>query len=108
LDSGDVLISEEHRELSEKIEGILLPVEYRVGNVSAEDTGKMERWRRRVNDLQHLMAHVMAGNNAFVTSDNGMLKRRDRLRREAGIVVVDPDEAVRLVRSEGADLASQA
>jgi hypothetical protein len=29
----------------------------------------MAKWRRKVNDVQHLTAHLMAGRGAFVTSD---------------------------------------
>ncbi len=52
--------------------------------------------------MQHLTAHVMSGHDAFVTSDeDDMLRKRDRLREVTGIVVLDPDEAVRLARRSG-------
>jgi hypothetical protein len=59
--------------------------------------------RRKITDVQHLTAHLMAGHDAFVTRDgDDMLKRRAEIRARTGIVVVDPVEAVQLVRGHAA------
>jgi hypothetical protein len=59
--------------------------------------------RRKITDVQHLTAHLMAGHDAFVTSDHDdMLKKRAEIRARTGIVVVDPDEAVQLARDHAA------
>ena len=58
----------------------------------------MDRWRRRINDVHHLTAHLMASHDAFVTRDKHMVSetKRDALRLDVGIVVVTPEEAVRM------------
>lgn len=59
--------------------------------------------RRKVSDVQHLAAHLLAGHNAFVTSDHrDILRRRAELRARTEIVVVDPVEAVQLARGQAA------
>jgi hypothetical protein len=94
LDGGDVLPSAEQGEMITKIEQIVLPERYQVGSVEADDPDFMAKWKRRVNDVQHLAAHLMAGHDAFVTSDqDDMLKKRDRLRSEVGILVLSLEEA---------------
>jgi hypothetical protein len=63
----------------------------------------MARWRRKKNDVQHLLAHLIAGHDAFVTSDDDdMLKKRAELRARTGIAVVDPAEAVQMAHGQAA------
>lgn len=41
-----------------------------------------------MHDVQHLMAHRMSGNDAFVTADaEDILRKAEPLREQAGIVV---------------------
>jgi hypothetical protein len=48
----------------------------------------MAALRRKVTDVQHLTAHLMAGHDAFVTSDHDdMLRKRGAIRSRTGIVV---------------------
>jgi hypothetical protein len=55
------------------------------------------------DDVQHLVAHLIAGHDAFVTSDKkDMLKKRAELRTRTGIVVVNPAEAVQLAHAQAA------
>src|SRR4051794_35740223 len=50
---------------------------------------------KRFHDVQHLMAHRMSGNDAFVTSDDDdILGNAARLRDEAGIVAWSLAQAV--------------
>jgi hypothetical protein len=93
-----VLVSEEQKAIALMIDEILLPQAYQVGNLDAADEALMARWRRKANDVQHLVAHLIAGHNAFVTSDDDMLKKRVEIRARTGIVVVDPVEAVEIAR----------
>jgi hypothetical protein len=63
----------------------------------------MAKWRRKVNDVQHLTAHLIAGHYAFVTSDDDdMLKKRADLQARTGIVVVNPAEAVQMAHGQAA------
>lgn len=93
LDGGDVL-SDEHAALVTEIEQIVLPSQYQVGNVRAGNSEFMSQWARKVNDVQHLAAHLMAGNDAFVTTDSDdILRKRNRLHAATGIVVLSLREA---------------
>jgi hypothetical protein len=49
---------------------------------------------------QQLVAHLLAGHDAFVTSDDDMLKKRAELRARTGITVINPVEAVQMARSQ--------
>jgi len=87
LDDDDVLVDDQTADLDKRIATIVL------GGVAMVASKKM-------NDVHHLTAHCMAGNNVFVTSDgDDMVKKRDKLRAEVGIVVKTPAEAVALATS---------
>jgi hypothetical protein len=95
-----VLLSTDQKGAAEAIDEILLPKAYQAGNLRADDAAVMARWRRKANDVQHLVAHLLAGHDAFVTSDDDdMLKKRAELKARTGIVVIDPTEAIRTARS---------
>jgi hypothetical protein len=99
LGIDSVLLSEEQAAIAKTIDEILLPKAYQVGNLPADDEAFMAKWRRKKNDVQHLLAHLIAGHDAFVTSDDDdMLKKRADLRTRTGIVVVNPAEAVQMAR----------
>jgi hypothetical protein len=76
---------------------ILLSERFQAERLDENDAAVMAKWRRKVTDVHHLTAHRMAGHDAFVTHDGRMLKKRADLQSRAGIVVVDPAEAVQLV-----------
>jgi hypothetical protein len=97
-----VLLSTDQAAIANTIDEVLLPKAYRVGNLRADDTDAMARWRRKVIDVQHLVAHLIAGHDAFVTSDDDMLNKQAELRARTGIVVVGPAEAVQMVRDHAA------
>lgn len=104
LGGGDVLASEASAALATIIEQIVLPAEYQVGELRPDDPEFMAKWRRKVNDVQHLAAHLAAGHDAFVTSDeDDIVKKRDRLHAATGLVVLTPAEArAALTKGEGA------
>jgi hypothetical protein len=78
---------------------IILPEELQRGRLDEHDPALLARNRDKVTDVQHLTAHLMAGHDAFVTSDDhDMLSKRDAIRRRAGILVVDPLQAVQMAR----------
>jgi hypothetical protein len=87
LAGPDEFVSDEIAKADEKIKSILRP-SYR-----AED-GFPDR---KINDVHHLTAHLMAGHDAFITRDgDDMIRKREALRRDVGIAVVTPAEAVAL------------
>jgi hypothetical protein len=84
LDGSDVFVSDEMAEADEKIKTILLA------------RGQVAPGSRNIHDVHHLAAHLIAGHDAFITNDSDMLKpgRRELLRSQVGIAVLDPAEAV--------------
>jgi len=80
-----MLVNDDTTQVDEKIKSILRP-SYQAGDAFP---------RRKVNDIHHLTAHLMAGHDAFVTQDeDDMIKRRQALCNDVGITVVTLAEAV--------------
>jgi hypothetical protein len=98
----DVFTDSDHGTADAALREILLPERFQPGRLDEDDPVLMAANRRKVTDVQHLTAHLMAGHDAFVTSDHDdMLKRRVELRARTGIVIVDPAEAVQLANDQG-------
>jgi hypothetical protein len=91
LDGPDGFPTDEHAAADAAIRQILLR-----GKASTAS-------RRKITDVQHLTAHLIAGHDAFVTSDDDdMLKRRAEIQARTGITVINPAEAIQLARSHPA------
>jgi hypothetical protein len=92
LGGPDVLPGEEHAAADAVVREILFP-----------GGGASKASRRKITDVQHLTAHLMAGHDAFVTSDDDdMLDKRAELRARTGIVVVNPAEAIQMAHGQAA------
>jgi len=101
LDGPDVLVSDEQAAVIDAIEDLVLPPEYRVGQLPTDGEQFMAKWSRKINDVQHLAAHHMAGHDAFVTGDHDdIVKRRDQLWERVRILVYTPGEAVEAIHSQ--------
>jgi hypothetical protein len=99
LEGPDGFTDDDHAAADLPLREIILPEELQRGRLDDNDPALLDLNRRKVTDVQHLTAHLLAGHDAFVTSDHDdMLRRRDAIRRRTGIVVLDPAEAVQLVR----------
>ena len=86
----DVVIEDDVARLDEVIKKIVLS-----GSTTAVGAG------RKIKDVHHLTAHRMAQHDIFVTDDvDDLVKKRERLLSEAGIVIRTPQEAVALVLSD--------
>ena len=82
---------------------ILLRERYQAANLQEDDAALMAKWRQKVTDVHHLTGHLMAGHDAFVTSDHDdMLKKRADLRARTGIVIVSPAETVQMAHGQAA------
>ncbi|MEV0803538.1 hypothetical protein AB0I34_38010 [Kribbella sp. NPDC050281] len=79
----DVFASQEAADADQKITAILI-------EGPSEDAG------RKIHDVHHLTAHLMAGHDAFITHDKGMLNKRDVLQSQTGIRIRRPSEALAL------------
>lgn len=101
LDGPDVLVSDEQAAVIDAIEDLVLPPEYRVGQLPTDGEQFMAKWSRKINDVQHLAAHHRACHDAFVTGDHDdIVKRRDQLWERVGILVYTPGEAVEAINSQ--------
>jgi len=101
VDGPDVLVSDQQAAVIDAIEDIVLPPEYRVGQLPTDEEEFMAKWSRKINDAQQLAAHHMAGHDAFVTGDHDdMVKRRDQLWERVRILVYTPGEAVEAIHSQ--------
>jgi hypothetical protein len=98
----DQLVNNEQQAVDEIIREIMLPKADKAKNLQDDDETARAKRRRKVSDTQHLAAHFLAGHDAFVTDDRDMLSKNKRkaLRERAGIVVIDPVEAVETARSQ--------
>jgi hypothetical protein len=98
LDGRDVLVDESTARVAQIVEEIVLPANLRVGRLDSADRGATARWRRRINDVQHLLAHHMSGHDAFVTTDHDdIIRNATLLHDRAGIRVLSPQQAVAFV-----------
>ncbi|GAA1548405.1 hypothetical protein GCM10009804_00950 [Kribbella hippodromi] len=88
----DVISPDSMKSADEKIRAIVLPELLAAGKMPAG---------RRMHDVQHLSAHHMAGNDAFVTNDHDMLTKQAALQSEVGITVLNPAAAVTLATGQG-------
>jgi hypothetical protein len=100
---GSAWGADDSERVNAELEKIVLRPQYQVGSVDVSDPAYMQKWRRAVTDVQHLLAHHASGNDAFVTSDDDdMVKKKDAIRMATGIVTYGVPEAVQVVRSSTA------
>lgn len=59
----------------------------------------------KVNDVDHLIGHLINGRDVFVTADRGILKKAEALRASPGIVVMSPTECLAFLERQREDLA---
>jgi len=52
------------------------------------------RFSNKINDIDHLVGHVIDQRDVFVTDDKGILRRRDQLHQGPGIIVMTPAECL--------------
>ena len=100
LDGPDVVVNDLTYEVASALEGLLLPRTMQKDTLDANDSALMVRWRRKVNDVQHLIAHHMAGHHAFVTSDyDDMISKADFILARTGIRVWTLERACKEVNA---------
>lgn len=93
----DVLTDDAAATADAALREILLPERFQPERLDENDPALMAANRRKITDVQHLTAHLMAGHDAFVTSDHDdMLKKRAEIRARTQITVINPVEAVEL------------
>lgn len=101
LGGPDVLVSGAQALVIDTVEDVVLTAKFRGGRLRSDDPEFMAKWSRKINDVQHLAAHHMAGHDAFVTSDHDdIVGKRKQLWNRACIRVYTPDEAIRVIASQ--------
>ena len=53
-----------------------------------------KRYGNKLNDVDHLVGHVVNRRDIFVTDDNDMLRKAETLKRSPGIVVMSPADCL--------------
>jgi hypothetical protein len=91
LDGGDVLAGEAMIKLSNELQKIIFP------GLSKDD----KRYKNKINDVDHLVGHVINKRDIFVTDDEGILKKKDILKTSPGIQVMSPIECSQWIQSGG-------
>ena len=92
-DGADVLVADNFPPLDDCIRNVVLPEHYGSSPVDEGDPVAMRKWRKRITDVQHLSAHLMAKHDVFVTSDEDDMWKKRRALLNCGIVVQNPTEA---------------
>lgn len=86
-DEGDVFSDERLERLHAELQQIVFP------GLSKSD----KRYRNKINDIDHLVGHVLNRRDIFVTDDNDILRRRDQLKTGLGVIVMLPAECLKYV-----------
>jgi hypothetical protein len=103
LEGPDGFTDDDHAAADLALREIILSEQLQRGRLDEHDPALLARNRDKVTDVQHLTAHLMAGHDAFVTSDRrDMLRHCEAIRRRTGIVILNPAEAVELVHGHDA------
>lgn len=90
FDGGDMLGGAETGRLESELQTMLFP-------------GGLDRnsptFTNKINDVDHLVGHLINGRDVFVTDDRGILRKKEALRASPGITVLSPHDALALIES---------
>ncbi len=101
FDGPDILVDDDFGPVDAALRRIVLPGRLWVESMTERSTlGKRDL--RKFHDVQHLGAHRLAGHDAFVTGDSDdILRKRDRITAQTGIIVWTLAEAVEQAETSG-------
>ncbi len=85
--TGDVFSDDRLSRLRADIQQIVFP------GLSPSD----KRHGNKVNDIDHLVGHMLNRRDIFVTDDTDILRRRNQLKAGPGIVVMSPADCLKYV-----------
>lgn len=83
-DGADVWVDERTTRLTDDLTKLVFP------GLSADD----KRYSNKVNDIDHLVGHLINRRDIFVTDDRDILRKADALRASPGIVVLTPSDCL--------------
>lgn len=87
LDSGDVLVGEEHSNLEVELKKIIFP------GLKSDDS----HYGNKINDIDHLIGHKINKRDIFVTDDQQILKKAETLKSSLDIEVMNPKKALEYI-----------
>lgn len=90
-DSGDVWGGEEHKNIADELTKIIFPT------LNKEDT----HYKNKINDIDHLVGHIINRRDIFITDDRQILKKAKTLKDSLNLVVMSPKEALEYLDSKG-------
>lgn len=88
---GDIWVGQRETELIARIQAVLFP--------SLSKSGR--HYSNKLNDIDHIAGHILSSRDVFVTDDaRDILRKRETLLKEFGVVVMSPAECVRTIESK--------
>ncbi len=88
-DGGDVLEGEEHKNIADELTKIIFPT------LNKEDA----HYKNKINDIDHLIGHLINRRDIFITDDGQILKKTKTLKDSLNLVVMSPKEALEYLDS---------
>lgn len=85
--SGDLYGGDRSKEIAEELKQIIFP------GLSSED----KRFKNKINDVDHLLGHIVNSRDIFTTDDRGILKKKSTLKSSLGVVVMTPEECLEYI-----------
>lgn len=83
-DSGDWYTGQEDQSLEEELKAILFP---------ALDK-KDPRYSNKINDIDHLIGHIKHKRDIFVTDDQGILRRAEKIKEAFSTQIMNPSQCL--------------
>ncbi len=87
FNSGDVLVGDGHVKLEDELKRIIFP------NLSKEDN----HYSNKINDIDHLVGHIINKRDIFITDDSDILKKAETLKSSLGLLVMNPSQTVEYI-----------
>lgn len=84
---GDVWAGKDMTRLETELQQMLFP------GLKSSD----KHYSNKVNDVDHLIGHLLNRRDVFVTDDSDMLRRKDQLKSGPGLVVMTPADCVKYI-----------
>lgn len=87
--SGDVYGGDKSKEIADELKRLIFPA------LTSDD----KRFKNKINDIDHLVGHLLNGRDIFVTDDREIIKKGATLKSSLGLVAMTPKECLDYVDS---------
>ncbi len=89
--SGDVLAGGEQEKLEKELIGVIFP------GLKKEDS----HYKNKINDIDHLIGHIINKRDIFTTDDQQILKKSETLKASFGLAVKNPQQTLEYLNLQG-------